>query len=249
MKEYYVYELIDPRNNKPFYIGKGKYKRMYAHFNAIKNNKNLINKHLENKLKKLLCDGLKPNYKKIFESDNEKLCFNKEIERIKEIGRENLCNLTDGGEGGSVYGRKLSLETKNKIRNSNIGKKRSEETKENIRISRIKQYKDKRNHPMFGKKHSMKSKKKMSESKMGEKNHNYGKHLSEEHKYKISQSNIGRKMLPEQIEKMRLTKIGSKHRGSGKKAWETRRKNNNHIFTEEHRKNLSIAAKIGKETK
>jgi len=35
--KYYVYALIDPRNNKPFYIGKGKDNRIYNHVNnAIK---------------------------------------------------------------------------------------------------------------------------------------------------------------------------------------------------------------------
>ncbi len=35
--KYYVYALIDPRNNNPFHIGKGKDNRIYNHVNnAIK---------------------------------------------------------------------------------------------------------------------------------------------------------------------------------------------------------------------
>lgn len=30
--QYYVYALIDPKNNMPFYIGKGKDKRLKQHF-------------------------------------------------------------------------------------------------------------------------------------------------------------------------------------------------------------------------
>ena len=37
MNEYYVYGLIDPRTEKPFYIGKGKGKRISQHFNEKEN--------------------------------------------------------------------------------------------------------------------------------------------------------------------------------------------------------------------
>ena len=33
MSEFYVYGLIDPRNNSIFYIGKGKDKRVFNHSN------------------------------------------------------------------------------------------------------------------------------------------------------------------------------------------------------------------------
>jgi len=115
-KTYYTYELIDPRNNKPFYIGKGKKQRMYYHYNTIKNNKTLINKHLENKLKQLLKEKLEPIYIKILKSNDEKLCLQKEEELIKKIGIDNLCNLTYGGESGI-----LSKESLNKISKANSG--------------------------------------------------------------------------------------------------------------------------------
>jgi len=100
MKKYYVYELIDSRNNKVFYVGKGCHKRMYTHYNIIKNGHNLKNGHLGNKLKQLIKENLKPIYRKVFITNDEQEAYNKEIETIDKIGKENLCNLTDGGEGG-----------------------------------------------------------------------------------------------------------------------------------------------------
>ncbi len=56
MNKYYVYELIDPRNSKIFYVGKGKEKRMYSHISRVKNgkipnkNKHLFHKMLVNSL-------------------------------------------------------------------------------------------------------------------------------------------------------------------------------------------------------
>lgn len=94
------YELIDPQTGIVFYVGKGKNKRMYSHFNTVKNGKNLRNKKLNNKLKKLIKENLKPIYKKVFETDIEQEAFDKEIELIAFYGKENLCNLADGGEGG-----------------------------------------------------------------------------------------------------------------------------------------------------
>ena len=39
---YYVYALIDPRNNKIFYIGKGLNNRMYVHLQLAKRKKRII---------------------------------------------------------------------------------------------------------------------------------------------------------------------------------------------------------------
>lgn len=36
MKEFYVYEYVDPRNNKTFYVGKGKGNRLYVHLRDSK---------------------------------------------------------------------------------------------------------------------------------------------------------------------------------------------------------------------
>ncbi len=157
-KIFYTYELIDPRNNKPFYIGKGINGRMYNHVYAVKhkiipNN----NKYLYNKLKKILKENLNPIYKKILETNNEQEAFDKEIELIKFYNRKNLCNLTDGGEGTSnkvpwnkgksgykIKGRteeskKRSSEAlKNSIKHKNSMK--DPDVRKNIKIRKLKYY-------------------------------------------------------------------------------------------------------------
>jgi len=140
MNEFYVYELIDPRNDKPFYIGKGKDKRMYYHYNTVINNRKLNNKYLENKLKQLISENLKPIYVKILESYEEKVCYELEIKRIKEIGKTNLCNLTDGGEGGNnnkgkTYEEIYGIEKAKEIKDKAVKRCSTKEFREKISIS------------------------------------------------------------------------------------------------------------------
>lgn len=166
---FYTYELIDPRNNKIFYIGKGKNNRMYFHYNSVKNGNILVNRHLYYKIKQLIDNNLEPIYNKIFESNNEKLCLYYEVKQIKEIGIENICNLTYGGEGcvptketrlkksKSMMGKniqKRTKETKEKMRKSHIGKENpcSDETRKKISETMIKNGTSRgKNNPMYGK--------------------------------------------------------------------------------------------------
>lgn len=122
MKKYYVYNLCS--YGVVFYIGKGmkteSYNRIEYHLNYWKHNKN---KKLKNKINKL--KGVF-DIEIIFESENEQECLDLEIKLIEEIGKENLCNLTNGGEGTSGFNH--SEKTKQKISIWRKGKKLNKDT-------------------------------------------------------------------------------------------------------------------------
>lgn len=177
MKNFYVYQLIDSRNNNIFYVGKGQGNRMYQHEEIAKKGKS-ENRKLCYKIKKILSEGENILYKKIFETDDEKKALLKEKEIIKKLGLENLCNITEGGIGGDTYknnphlneillqisnslkGRKCTEERKKNISKGNLGKRRTPEQIERMKLNHPSMKGE--NNPMFGKKHNSKSREKMS---------------------------------------------------------------------------------------
>lgn len=112
MNNYYVYIYFDPRKNgnfeyedlvftnEPFYVGKGKNKRLRVHINQDKHNKYKLNK-----IKAIKRDtGLEPIIKIFVSSLLEKDALENEMVLIKKIGRKDLnlgplLNATDGGDG------------------------------------------------------------------------------------------------------------------------------------------------------
>ena len=127
MNEFYVYELTDI-TGVPFYIGKGmkkgKYDRLSYHKNSWHHNKN---KKLTNKIKKL--NGVF-NSRIIKMSFDENECLNLEIKLIKDIGLDNLCNLTEGGEGISGY--KHTKNTRKKMSQVALKPNRIKISKQNL---------------------------------------------------------------------------------------------------------------------
>ena len=216
---YYVYVYMDPRKpgdyiygelkltHKPFYVGKGYGYRINEHMYKTHLKRN---NHKNNKIKKILSEGLEPIRVKVYEGLTEKESLQKEIELINSIGFVNLTNVTHGGEGTSGY--EQSDETKNKIGNKNKGRKHSEETKKRI-SEKLKgreitqEWKDKISEGSKGKPKKPftdEHRKKISESKLGgvpwnkgcigcQKPHNKGKSLSEEHRKKQSEIKLGKK--------------------------------------------------------
>ena len=128
---YYVYIYLNPlKNNQPFYVGKGKGKRYLQHlygYDCLHNpyKMNTINKILE-------MTGKNPPIEIYRESLSEEDAFFLEKELIASYGRTNnktgiLCNLTDGGEGGS--GRIVSEEERQDMSLRFKGKQKSPEHK------------------------------------------------------------------------------------------------------------------------
>ena len=141
MKTFYTYVLIDSSTNKIFYVGKGSGDRMYKHVQISKGNSicRNRNKKLYNKIQKIISDGNSIISLKVFENENESLVLEYEIKLISELGVDNLCNLTLGGEGTSYpYG--LTESHKKNISKGKIGKKRkpiTDETRKKLSESRL----------------------------------------------------------------------------------------------------------------
>jgi antitoxin component YwqK of YwqJK toxin-antitoxin module len=99
-KEYYVYGLIDPRDNQYFYIGKGKGKRYNSHLKEnIKNVKNIFK---YSRIKEIQAENLEVKIEILFPYLTEKIAFTLEKIIIYKIGRKsfregNLLNFAPGG--------------------------------------------------------------------------------------------------------------------------------------------------------
>lgn len=106
---YYVYELIDPRDMKTFYVGKGKGNRVHEHIKKVERNSAYLSNPKKNeKIKDILNAGLRPIEKIIerFETDEEAVEY--EEYTISLYGIENLTNVY---KKGLVY---VSFDKENK---------------------------------------------------------------------------------------------------------------------------------------
>jgi len=128
MKEHYVYALIDPINRIPFYIGKGKKDRCYAHFKGHAN----YNLDKLNYIKNIRFLGFEPLVYKIIENISNSDSLEYESYFI-EYYKEFLTNkdIIPPDRTGS----KLSQEQREKLREKNLNKKLTEEHKKKIGIS------------------------------------------------------------------------------------------------------------------
>lgn len=115
---YYIYSMNDPRDNSIYYVGKGKGRRWWSHFqdHYFRNPKN---PHKSRKIKKLQRLGYDPSkHISFFKTGlTEDEAYELEELIVDEIGIENLTNIRQGGDGG-LGGSSLKEETKTKLSKS-----------------------------------------------------------------------------------------------------------------------------------
>jgi hypothetical protein len=213
---FYVYGLHRPDKDEIFYIGKGKGCRIFAHIEeAQKGVKH--NLHKQRIIRKLNFDLL--YLIKFVNSEEEAFEWEKKL--IARHGRDQLCNLTDGGEGvsGYQYTDEQKIEKRNSVKKfyethdgCMKGKTHSKETK--ALLSKMSK----------GRSISQEQRKKISDAQKGEKAFWYGKKHPEETKQKMSES-------------LRKTYLSGNHNWGGHFGEENNFYGEHH--TEEVRKKLS----------
>jgi hypothetical protein len=101
---YYTYVLTDPRTNLPFYIGKGKARRMYQHKNNALSETYKHKYELHDFINEIICEGYDIVYVKVLSNVSEQEAIDEERKLIDRYGRINngtgiLYNRVAGGSG------------------------------------------------------------------------------------------------------------------------------------------------------
>jgi hypothetical protein len=193
MMNSYVYTLVDPRNNLPFYVGKGSGERCNAH--VVEAKYYVKRKSLKlNKIRKLMRLGMEPIIIKLEENVSDKQALDLEcllISEMRDLGFK-LTNMTDGGDGAQGY--KHTEEHKQRMSELQKGrvfteehrqamcKPKSEQGRKNMALARqTTLYRPSEEH-----------KQKISEALKGKPNNNKGYKHSDESKAKMSAWRKGR---------------------------------------------------------
>jgi len=173
--KFYVYYLVDPRNNKPYYVGKGEGDRLVKHFRPHEI-KNPTNEHKTRTIKKLDREGYRPKYcfTVVAEGLEETDALKLEELLIEKWGIDNLTNMTQGGDGESP-----SEETKQKMSEAMKGFSHSEESKQKISESKK------------GVSFSEQHRKNLSKARSGEKHFNYGNYGENSTRSKLTYEQVG----------------------------------------------------------
>ena len=173
---YYVYELIDPRVNLPFYVGKGKDDRVYFHLSE-KTRAKSDNERKFNKIQKIRTEGYEPEVKIVEYFENENDAYFYEESLIQKYGR---IRYDEGGILTNICESSRPPNHRGKTYQEIYGDKWEDqiEKRRNLQLS-VGGY--------GPKKHSEETKRKISQKVAGENNPSYGIPCSEERKRKISE--------------------------------------------------------------
>lgn len=187
----YIYRHIRLDINEPFYIGIGSDKNFKRAFDKFSRNRywNFVVNKTPYEVE-ILMDNL--TWEQAQEKEKEFIA----LYGRKDLGKGNLVNLTDGGDGS--FGVKVKESTRKKISeihkgNTNTkGRKHTEEAKIKISIAQIGRklsddWKKNISDGHKGKKKSQEHKNKLAEASRGNKN-NFGNIYSEEARRKISEA-------------------------------------------------------------
>ena len=173
---YYVYKLIDPRVNLPFYVGKGKDDRVYFHLSEKIRAKS-DNERKFNKIQKIRKEGYEPEVKIVEYFENENDAYFYEESLIQKYGR---IRYDEGGILTNICESSRPPNHRGKTYQEIYGDKWEDqiEKRRNLQLS-VGGY--------GPKKHSEETKRKISQKVAGENNPSYGIPCSEERKRKISE--------------------------------------------------------------
>jgi hypothetical protein len=174
---YYVYELIDPRVNLPFYVGKGKDKRVYFHLSE-KSRAKSENKRKYNKIQKIRENGCEPEIKIVKYFENENDAYDYEELLIEKYGR---IRYDENGILTNICESSRPPKHKGKTYQEIYGDKWEEQIQKRMKT------KEKRGNYGGVRKHTEETKKKISQKVAGKNNPSYGVPCSEERKRKISE--------------------------------------------------------------
>lgn len=100
MSEFYVYELVDPRDGAVFYVGKGKGPRMHQHEKEARAGRS---GRKAEKIREIEASGLSVIKRKVATFGNAADALRREAELINEYGLASLTNVMPGGAGAVKF--------------------------------------------------------------------------------------------------------------------------------------------------
>ncbi len=142
MNEYYVYALVDPRTNQPFYIGKGKrYKSGNERAEVHLTPAHKANRFKRARIDEIRTDGIEPKIEYIERNMDETSAYELEVSLIDKYGRIKtggiLTNIARDRRPPGMAGKRHSQETRDEYSRSRKGRTHRESTKQLMSSQRV----------------------------------------------------------------------------------------------------------------